>query len=620
MTLLLTVRRSWLRLRVWHSRLTIFLFSALVGTMKPLKNAGRIVSVVFLYFAVAVSGIGQPSERDPFEFNYPRWMTPPIKPAHRRLERIAFGKDIFVAIGPNQTLLSSKDGHNWTNHSSDIAGPYININYSTKTYSYSGDVITLFFPKVSTNPAPSDIVANSSEQSDTASIAQCGTVSPEQNPRPSQLRNVTFGNGIFVVVGDGGTILSSEDGENWRHRPSGTSAALTAVAWGDPGFVAVGDQGVVFSSTDGIVWTRQTSGTRQRFRNIAYGNGVYVATAVDSAPWISANGIAWKLTEGLSGLSGIVFGNGSFIISGIKMNDSGGTRVEFNQAMASTDGEIWRDIPHPTQNQSETARVTTYNHDGDVNSIAFCGNRFIACTDVGIFVSTHGEKWQPASEPDGYRSDYHGVAGGRGLFVAVGTGDAVGTDHNRPVRWSTVATSKDATTWDVDAAETPPSRLLLANVISKNGVRVQKSGRQILLVTGDGINWRTRDKAEISGTVYGRSQMFCYMGEPVVFSSADGVTWHMLPPSTTDQPTKIEGSLISQLLVPSDNKIQINLNGIIYKLNLSATLGQVLEIQASTNLIDWGTIGQITYTNGPLVFDEPNAASYPIRFFRLKAP
>jgi hypothetical protein len=586
--------------------------------MKFLVNTGVIVCGVF-FLILTASSFGQPIERDSSEFFYPRGMTPPIKPAYRRLDRITFGKDIFVAIGPNETLLSSKDGSNWTNHSSDIGGTYVNINFATKTYSYAGDIITIVFPDISTNKASSTESTNLNAKSEPSIKAENAAATFGINPIPHGLWNIAFGNGTFVVVGEGGLILSSEDGEHWQYRASGTPAALTSVVWGDSGFIAVGDRGVILSSDNGIFWTRQTSGTEQRLYNVAFGNRVYVVTAEGTSPLISSNGVFWKQTEGPLG-SGIAFGNGCFVVSGITMNISGSTYIQNHEAMASRDGETWQHIQHPTQNQSEAQRVRTYNHDGDVNSITFCGGQFIACTDVGIYTSTNGNNWQPTSEPDGCKSDYRGVAYGKGVFVAVGTGDAVGTDHSQPVHWSTVATSKDASKWEVDSTETPQSNLLVADALGTNVVRVPRHGRQILLHTSDGINWRTRDKAEISGTVYGRTLVFYYLGEPAVFSSDDGVTWRALAASKTDQPTQIVDSLKTQAAVTQENNVLMNLNGKLFKLNLTAKAGQSLEIQASTNLIDWVSLGQVSYTNGPIFFYAPDVSTFPSRFFRLKAP
>jgi hypothetical protein len=51
---------------------------------------------------------------------------------------------------------------------------------------------------------------------------------------------VTYGNGLFVAVGEDGTILTSPDGVTWTQRTSGTSNWLNGVAYGNGLFVAVG--------------------------------------------------------------------------------------------------------------------------------------------------------------------------------------------------------------------------------------------------------------------------------------------------------------------------------------------------------------------------------------------
>jgi hypothetical protein len=62
------------------------------------------------------------------------------------------------------------------------------------------------------------------------------------------LNAVAYGNGLFVAVGYGGTILTSPDGAGWTARTSGTSNALLGVAYGNGKFVAVGQYGIILTS------------------------------------------------------------------------------------------------------------------------------------------------------------------------------------------------------------------------------------------------------------------------------------------------------------------------------------------------------------------------------------
>jgi len=66
--------------------------------------------------------------------------------------------------------------------------------------------------------------------------------------------------GLFVTVGDSGTILTSSDGTSWDNGTSGTTNHLYGVTYGNGTFVTVGDNGVILTSSDGISWTKRTSG------------------------------------------------------------------------------------------------------------------------------------------------------------------------------------------------------------------------------------------------------------------------------------------------------------------------------------------------------------------------
>src|SRR5262245_36867313 len=79
------------------------------------------------------------------------------------LSGVAYGNDIFVAVGPGGLILTSVDGKVWLSRNSGVA---------------------------------------------------------------ASLHAVAFGNSQFVAVGDGGTILTSPSGEEWTNRPSRSAAYL----------------------------------------------------------------------------------------------------------------------------------------------------------------------------------------------------------------------------------------------------------------------------------------------------------------------------------------------------------------------------------------------------------
>ncbi len=99
---------------------------------------------------------------------------------------------------------------------------------------------------------------------------------------------------MFVTVGDGETILTSEDGVTWTPRNSTTDNRLYAVTFGDGIFAAVGYHGTLLTSQDGVTWVHRNLGTNHTLYGIAYGYGTFVAvgendTILQSDPIVNVN-------------------------------------------------------------------------------------------------------------------------------------------------------------------------------------------------------------------------------------------------------------------------------------------------------------------------------------------
>ena len=140
---------------------------------------------------------------------------------------------------------------------------------------------------------------------------------PTTTPTTQNLWGACYGGGLFVVVGENGTILTSPDGATWIARASGTSAWLNGVTFANQLYVAVGSEGTIVTSPDGVSWTLRSQGG-SRLNGIAYGNGRFLAVGEGGAFQISTNGIAW--TAGNIGaarwLRGITYAENQFLVSG----------------------------------------------------------------------------------------------------------------------------------------------------------------------------------------------------------------------------------------------------------------------------------------------------------------
>ena len=119
---------------------------------------------------------------------------------------MTYGSEIFVAVGHDETILTSKDGVSWT-------------QVRTGTYN---------------------------------------------------LNNVIYKNGLFLSSGTDGRTLNSSDGQRWKIMTPEIKFDLFGVSYGKREFVFVGENGTVRTSPDGIGWTSRTSGTSNRLNGVTY--------------------------------------------------------------------------------------------------------------------------------------------------------------------------------------------------------------------------------------------------------------------------------------------------------------------------------------------------------------
>lgn len=112
------------------------------------------------------------------------------------------------------------------------------------------------------------------------------------------LSGVCHYGGLFVAVGERGTIVTSTDGIQWTARASGTTIDLESVACGATGFAAVGqeptlgdpayDSGILLTSADGTSWqTKLSNETTKRMRGIDARADLAVAVGDDGTIYIN---------------------------------------------------------------------------------------------------------------------------------------------------------------------------------------------------------------------------------------------------------------------------------------------------------------------------------------------
>lgn len=100
-------------------------------------------------------------------------------------------------------------------------------------------------------------------------------------PSDYLVRRVRYGGGLYVAIGDKGTIKTSADTTTWLTRDSGTTNNILGVTFGGGVYVAVGSGGTILTSTDATTWTPRASRVTNDLTAIAYGNGRFVAVGAN---------------------------------------------------------------------------------------------------------------------------------------------------------------------------------------------------------------------------------------------------------------------------------------------------------------------------------------------------
>jgi hypothetical protein len=213
----------------------------------------------------------------------------------------------------------------------------------------------------------------------------------------ADLRGIATG-GLIVVVGDGGTIVTSSDAATWTARTSGTTARLNGVLFGQLVYVAVGDNGTILRSTDGITWTTVPSGTTSNLYAVALFGSTMLAVGADGTMLKSTDsGATWTAAaSGSTSTLRSVAGISRFVAVG-----DGGT------ILTSTDLTTWTAATSPTT--STLQRVVL-------------GNQFVAVGSAGTaLVSVDGLTWVATNT--GTTADLRGLMRGASLdYLTVGTG------------------------------------------------------------------------------------------------------------------------------------------------------------------------------------------------------
>ncbi|MGI6684950.1 MAG: S-layer homology domain-containing protein [Bacillota bacterium] len=513
------------------------------------------------------------SDFNELTFYLDKWQMRNPTPTNNDLNDIAFGNEVFVAVGTDGTILVSGDGENWILSNSGTSEYLSKVIYVNDRFIAIGD---------------NGVVLTSPDGVNWT----LGNVGEDAN-----LSGITYGNGIYLAVSYWGVIYTSLDGVNWKNSFSNDYDYVGA-AFGGGTFVIVDDSGYIVTSSDGINFAPGSSSNElNNIYNINYINGSFFAVGEYNSVFSSYDGIDWigktieksskywsvnDITYGANGLVAVGYQNqappsGAYILSSQdgntwteKLIGNTTTNELFGAAygkgkyvavgengtiVLSEDCVNWRLITKGVQNLrlskvaygNDTflavgpAGTVIRSDDGvtwekmtvgksDFLGVEFINGHFIAIgSDGTLMFSANGYDWRECFWKEGYKNALWGVAYGNEEYVAVG-------------EYGYIVTSTNGETWSYERYGAPDEFFLQDAVFGDDKFvivgyeRVNYKTITSVLVSTYGDNGREWERSDFrqqgwyfSKVIYAEDK-FTAVGvnanyKGVVLTSKDGLDW-----------------------------------------------------------------------------------------------
>jgi hypothetical protein len=266
--------------------------------------------------------------------------------------------------------------------------------------------------------------------------------------------------GRFLAVGAVGTMLRSDDAQNWHVVSADPSDDIQDMAYAAGHFVAVGGSpyyiggpagsAVVLTSTNGNDWQASLTNLENQLSAVAYGNGLWIVCGDDGGIFTSGDAMSWtnnSLPPTTHDLRELVFGNGRFIAF-----------AAFRDLVYhSTNGVNWV--------SNQTALVS------QIACARFVNGRFMGVGSNGAILSSEdGLNWQAADAPT--TEALNTLAFGKGRYVVGG--------------YFVTGYSMDGTNWTMQ-----PAPMQVYDIQFMDGWFVAVGNNYGLLVSRDGARWES---------------------------------------------------------------------------------------------------------------------------------
>ena len=227
------------------------------------------------------------------------WLETDLSIRHLLFDMI-YATNLYVAVGDRASVLTSGNGIDWNLEfvpPSVTNSIFLGVGGSTNLLVAAGNAGSLMVsPNIITNLTVPITNGTGGIEVSNVVVSSLGVLWFAIEPRPTSndIQGVAYGNGLYVVTGDEGFVMTSPDGTNWTERITPTSRLLSSVAWNGSVFVASGDDGVMISSPDGAQWDFADSKTANWLYKVRWLDGIFVAVGQNGTIRTSVDGLSWQ--------------------------------------------------------------------------------------------------------------------------------------------------------------------------------------------------------------------------------------------------------------------------------------------------------------------------------------
>ena len=372
------------------------------------------------------------------------------------LDGVAWSGEQFVAVGVHGTIVYSSDGDRWEQDDTISVEGLLSVTWGGGRFVAVGRQGTILASRSDETVADADPAGVPAAGTDWELVQRGGGSAAPTRVTGAHLEAVAWGGERFVAVGDDGLIVHSTDGDRWQeasgsvHLEAGRQyefpvlERLYGIAWGDGRYVAVGNLGTIVHGDDGDQWNKagdfperatyasifDVTWDGERFVAV----GVYVLHSSDGERWgaTSYSTLEWGVLFDVvwSGTRYVAIGD----IGAIVYSDDGDRWLGASGSAAARDlrGVAWNaerfvavgvegTIVHSRDGERwEFATGSLQCPEELLNDVVWNGDRFVAVGSLGTIVySDDGDHWVRASV-SAAAGDLQGVAWNGERFVAVG--------------------------------------------------------------------------------------------------------------------------------------------------------------------------------------------------------